>query len=46
MRASISRLVTHLEKLRLVRKETFEHIDELYPTGEVKRGWFNRIESF
>jgi len=29
--------VTHLEKLKLVRKERFERTNKLYLTGEVKQ---------
>jgi len=36
-KARISQLVTHLEKLKLVRKERFERTNKLYLTGEVKQ---------
>jgi uncharacterized membrane protein len=35
-RARVSQLVTHLEKLGLIRKERFERTNKLYLTGEVR----------
>ena len=35
-KARISQLVTHLEKLGLIRKERFERTNKLYLTGEVR----------
>jgi len=37
LRASVSQLVTHLENLKLVRKERFERANKLYLIGEVKQ---------